>query len=91
MTLNMLQQLRINPKSSTYMQLFGVFDYNVTLIAPLGTKVFIHEQPSQQRTFADCGKIAFVIGPAMEHYQELTFNVPSKRGIQNTDMYVFLP
>ena len=27
----------------------------------------------------------------MEHYQELTFYVPSTKGIRNTDTYVFLP
>ena len=27
----------------------------------------------------------------MEHYRELTFYVPSTRGIRNTDTYVFLP
>ena len=42
MTLTMLQHLRINPKLSACMQLFGVFDYNTTLLAPLGTKALIH-------------------------------------------------
>ena len=68
MTLNMLRRSRINPKLSAYMQLFGVFDYNATPLAPIGTKAFIHERPNQRSTFADHGKIAFVIGPAMEHY-----------------------
>ena len=72
MTLNMLQRSRINPKLSAYMQMFGVFDYNATLLAPIGTKVFINECPKQRGTFANHGKIAFIIGPAMEHYQELT-------------------
>ena len=27
----------------------------------------------------------------MEHYRELTFYVPSTKGIRNTDTYVFLP
>ena len=83
--------LRINPKLSAYMQIFGVFDYNATPLAPIGTKAFIHERPEQRGTFADHGKIAFVIGPAMEHYRELTFYVPSTKGIRNTDTYVFLP
>ena len=91
MTLNMLRRSRINPKLSAYTQLFGVFDYNATPLAPIGTKAFIHERPNQRSTFADHGKIAFVIGPAMEHYRELTFYVPSTRGIRNTDTYVFLP
>ena len=44
MTLNMLQQLSINPKLSAHDQLFGTFNYNHTPLAPLGTKVIIHEK-----------------------------------------------
>ena len=91
MTLNMLRRSRINPKLSAYTQLFGVFDYNATSLAPIVTKAFIHERPNQRSTFADHGKIAFVIGPAMEHYRELMFYVPSTKAIQNTDTYVFIP
>ena len=43
MTLNMLQRSRINPKLSAYTQIFGLFDYNKTPLAPLGTKAFVHE------------------------------------------------
>ena len=90
MTLNMLQYLRINPKLSAYAQLFGIFDYNKMPLAPIGTKAFIHKRSNQRQTFADHGKIAFVIGPAMQHYHESTFYIPSTRGMQNTDTYVFL-
>ena len=41
MTLNMLRRLRINPKLSAYAQLFKIFDYNETPLAPIGTEVFI--------------------------------------------------
>ena len=61
MTLNMLRRSRINPKLSAYTQLFGMFDYNQTPLAPLGTKAFVHERPNQRRTHADHGKIAYVI------------------------------
>ena len=47
-TLNMLQCSRINPKLSAYMQMFGVFDYNTTPLVPIGTKIFIHEEPKQR-------------------------------------------
>jgi len=56
MTLNMLRRLRINPKLSAYTQLFGMFDYNQTPLAPLGTKAFAHERPNQRCTHADHGK-----------------------------------
>ena len=42
-TLNMLRGSQINPKLSAYNQLFGNFDFNRTLMAPLGTKCIIFE------------------------------------------------
>ena len=91
MTLNMLRPSRINPKMSAYTQLNGLYDYNRTPLAPLGTKAFVHERPNQRRTFADHGKIGFVIGPATQHYRHLTFYIPSTRGTRITDTYVFIP
>jgi len=48
MTLNMLRQSRINPKLSAHDQLFGTFNYNRTPLAPLGTKVIIHEKQNNE-------------------------------------------
>jgi hypothetical protein len=67
MTLNMLRTLHINPKLSAYSQLFGHFDYNKTPLAPLRTKVVIHERPQQRRTFGDHGREGFYIGPGMQN------------------------
>jgi hypothetical protein len=75
MTLNMLRTSRINPKLSAYTQLFGSFDYNKTLLAPLGTKVVIHERPQQRRTFGDHGREGWYIGPAMQHYRHYSIFV----------------
>ena len=91
MTLNMLRRSRINPKLSAYTQLFGMFDYNRTPLAPLGTKAFVHERPNQRHTHADHGKIAYVIGPSMHHYRHLNFYIPETRGTRDSDTYVFLP
>ena len=67
MTLNMLRRCQINPKLSAYIQTFGIFDYNQTPLAPLGTKAFVHERPQQRRSHADHGKIGYVIGPSEIH------------------------
>ena len=50
-TLNMLRQSRINPKLSAHDQLFGTLNYNRTPLAPLGTKVIIHEKPKQRASW----------------------------------------
>ena len=68
MTLNMLRTSRINPKLSVYEQLYGIFDYNKTPMAPPGCKVIIHEKPNQCASWAPHGQGGWYIGPAMEHY-----------------------
>ena len=39
--LNLLRRSQINPKLSAYNQIYGLFDFNSTPLAPLGTKVSI--------------------------------------------------
>ena len=68
-----------------------MFDYNTTPLAPLGTKTFVHERPSQRAIHTDHGKIGYVIGPSMKHYRHLNYYIPSTHGTINTDVYVFIP
>jgi hypothetical protein len=93
MTLNMLRCLRINPKLSVYTQIFGVFDYNRTPLAPIGTRTVVHQRTTQQghTTFADHGVIGWSIGPAMNHYRHWTFYIPKTRDTRVSDTVVFLP
>jgi hypothetical protein len=93
MTLNMLRRSRINPKLSAYTQIFGVFDYNRTPLAPIGTRTVVHQRTTQQgrTTFADHGVIGWSIGPAMNHYRHWTFYIPKTRGTRVSDTVVFLP
>jgi hypothetical protein len=93
MTLNMLQRSRINPKLSAYTQIFGVFDYNRTPLAPIGTRTVVHQRTTQQgrTTFADHGVIGWSVGPAMNHYRHWSFYIPKTRGTRVSDTVVFLP
>jgi len=68
MTNNMLRRSRINPNLSAYAQTFGMFDYNRTPLAPFGTKAYAHERPKQRASYADHGKIGYVIGPSIKKY-----------------------
>jgi hypothetical protein len=92
-TLNMIRRSRINPKLSAYTQIFGVFDYNRTPLAPIGTRTVVHQRTTQQgrTTFADHGVIGWSIGPAMNHYRHRTFYIPKPRGTRVSDTVVFLP
>jgi hypothetical protein len=93
MTLNMLRRSRINPKLSAYTQIFGVFDYNRTPLASIGTRTVAHQRTTQQgcTTFADHGVIGWSIGPAMDHYWHWTFYSPKTRDTRVSDTVVFLP
>jgi hypothetical protein len=89
---NMLRRSRINPKLSAFTQIFGVFDYNRTPLAPIGTKTVVHQRTTQQgrTTFADHGVIGWSIGPAMNHYRHWTFYIPKTRGTRVSDTVSFL-
>jgi hypothetical protein len=47
-TLNLLQAACTQPHMSAYQALFGPYDYNQNPLMPPGTKVVIHEKPSQR-------------------------------------------
>jgi hypothetical protein len=68
-TLNLLQQSRINPKLSAYAQLNVPFDSNQTPITPPGSKVILHKKTRQQKTWAPPRVNGFYFGPVMDHYQ----------------------
>jgi hypothetical protein len=89
----MLRRSIINPKLSAYTQIFGVFDYNRTPLAPIGTRIVVHQRTTQQgrTTFADLGVIGWSVGPAMNHYRHSTFYIPKTRGTRVSDTVVFLP
>ena len=55
LTLNLLRPSQLNPKLSAYAQLEGAFDFTCTPLAPPGTRVIVHEKPTQRRTWAPHG------------------------------------
>ena len=69
LTLNLLRPSRLNPKLSAYAQLEGTFDFNCTPLAPPGTRVIVHEKPTQRCTWAPHGIDGWYIGPALDQYQ----------------------
>ena len=52
LTLNLLRPLCMNPKLSGYAKLHGEFNYNATPLAPPGTQVTIHENPTVRGTWS---------------------------------------
>jgi len=69
LTLNLLRTSNLNPRLSAQEHLNGIFDFNRTPLAPPGTKIIIHEKPSQRPTWAPHGTDGWYIGPALNHYR----------------------
>jgi hypothetical protein len=67
-TLNILRKSRINPRMSAYSQLNGHFDFNITPLAPPGTRIIAHEKPDQRASWDPHGVDRYYLGPALDHY-----------------------
>ena len=91
LTLNLLRPSRLNPKLSAYAQLEGAFDFNRTPLAPPGTRVIVHEKPTQRRTWAPHGIDGWYIGPALDHYQCYRVWIPSTHAERIADTIQFFP
>ena len=90
-TLNLLRASRIHPHLSAYSGLFGNFDFLRTPLAPPGTKIVFHNKPSQRASWAFHGQEGWYIGPAMDHYRNITAYFPKERSEKVTDTVTFLP
>ncbi len=88
LTLNLLRQSRYNPKLvSAYASLQGVFDFNVTPLAPART----NENPNNHSTWLPRGTNASYIGPALEHYRCVTCFVPATQALRITNTIEYFP
>ena len=68
LTINLLRNWRFIPKLSAHASLHGTFDYNKSPLAPLGTRVLVHDKTTNCRTWAPRGTKGWYIGPDLEHY-----------------------
>ena len=87
-TLNLLWASRIHPHLSG---LFGQFDFNRTPLAPPGTKIVIHLKPTQRPSWGFHGQQGWYVGPAMDHYCNITGYFPDEHSEKCTDTITFLP
>ena len=91
LTLNLLRGSRMNPKLSAHAQLFGPFDYNRTPLAPPGTRVIIHDKPSNRDSWAAHGLDGWYLGPALESYRCYLCWLTETRRERICDTVAFLP
>jgi hypothetical protein len=91
LTLNLLRTSRLNPNLSAHAQIFGLFDFNKTPLAPPGTRALIFEDPETRQSWAPHGKEAWYVGPAMEHYRCYQFFIPETKGTRISGTAEFFP
>ena len=68
MTLFLLRTSHTNPKLSEYEAIFGIHDFNRFPLAPTGTKVIVHDNTGNQRSWYPHRTDGWYTGPSMEHY-----------------------
>ena len=90
-TINLLRPSHINPKVSAYNQLFGIFDYNKTPIAPPGTHVLAYEDTQKRQSWGTHGRDGWYIAPAMEAYQCYKVYTNDTRAIITSNQVQWFP
>ena len=89
-TLNILRPSRINPTLSEHAQLHGLFNFNATSFALLGTKVIVHQKPTIRKSWAPRGKYGWYIDRSKDHYRCYNIYVPETRTAIQPDTVEFL-
>ena len=88
-TLNLLRQANANPKLSAYAYLNGPFDYNKMPLAPMGSKVQIHEKTDNRGTWAYHSVDGWYLYTSSEHYHIHNCHVKATRSEQLSDTVQF--
>eukprot|EP00804_Cyclotella_cryptica_P014354 CCRYP_015562-RA/>CCRYP_015562-RA protein AED:0.34 eAED:0.35 QI:0/0/0/1/1/1/3/0/445 len=71
-TLNMLCLCTTNPLLSAYEAIEGMFSFDRTPMAPIGTEVMIHIKPNRHQTWGYLAIRACLLDPAITHTDRIT-------------------
>ena len=70
----------------------GLFDFNATPLAPLGTKGVIYNHPEARDTsYSDHGKEGWYIGPVFTKYRNYAIYIPATNGTRESNCVEFFP
>jgi hypothetical protein len=69
----------------------GTFDFNITPMAPPGTKIILHEKPLQRGSWDPHGVDGWHLGPAMEHYRCYSVFTNGTQSERVSDTVEFFP
>jgi len=91
LTLNLMRGSAINPSISAWHQVHGLFKWTHTPIAPIGTKVLIHERSQDRKSWDPHGKDGFYIGPKLQHYRCYDILVTETGATRTSDTIAWYP
>jgi hypothetical protein len=91
LTLNLMRGSPTNPSISAWHHVHGPFNWASTPIAPIGTKVVIHERANDRGSWAVHGKDGFYIGPKLNHYRCYEVLVTDTGGTRTSDTVAWYP
>ena len=91
LTLNLMRLSRINPKLSAWEQLYGVYDFNATPIAPPGTKAIEYDTLTNRPTWAVHGTMGWYIAPSIKYYRYSIIYCPKTRALRISDTVTLFP
>ena len=76
-TINLLWSAYPNSSLPAYAALFGNHNFNKMPMAPPGTRVIVHEKPSNTKAYADHGTDGCYIRPSLDHYRCFKYYMPA--------------
>ena len=85
----MLRPSGTHPQISANNAVNGTFDFNKTLMAPVGCKAVIYDKPDKRKTWDIAIIDGWYVSPAMEHYRCYTCYITNTPGFQNCDTVDF--
>jgi hypothetical protein len=88
-TLNMMRPCTQNPNLSAYEAMEGMFSFDATPMAPIGTECMIHVKPSKRHTWGYHSMKAWYFAPALNHYRCIRV-VTDTGAVRITDTFKFL-
>ena len=90
-TLNISRPSHLNPRISAYTMLHGVFDFNITPLAPAGCKIIIHDRVDERASWANHGSRGFYIVSCMNHFRNYECFMPLENSTRKSNTVEFFP
>eukprot|EP01082_Thalassiosira_pseudonana_P004270 g3915.t1 g3915 contig14:1435-2889(-) len=78
-----------NPNLSAYEAMEGMFSFDATPMAPIGTECMIHVKPAKRHTWGYHSMKAWYFAPALKHYRCIKV-VTDSGAVRITDTFKFL-